>query len=145
MSGDEPFEWLAEQYLAGSDGLQARMASALRDLLKELPNPVLWPAMARNNFLALIQSCGQRIASDVFESVRTCRMIQVRDPYHIDTHAGLLKCLIALGRLSDPSFWLKQLGLLGPQYGALIFSGLASHGLDLQPSISVYSPARMSL
>jgi hypothetical protein len=129
-TGTEPYAWLAEAFEAGSDGLRDRMTSVLRDFLHALPAPEDWPQEALNNLFDLLQKCGDRLAGDIRHLVRTERLLHAEKGGRPEYHAGLLKCLIALGHHADAEFWLEQLALLGPGYGALIFSGLLEHGLS---------------
>ena len=49
----------------------------------------------------------------------------------VSAHGGLLKCLLSLRHYGTPEFWLDQYGVIGPKAGALIFTGLVEHGLEL--------------
>jgi repressor LexA len=128
--GEEPFEWLAAQFLSGQEEMRDRFVAILGELLDELPDAARWPAESRNNLLALVQLGGTTLGGKIFRALSTGKMLRVMDDYHLDCHAGLLKCMIAQGRGASRRFWLKQLDLLGAQYGALIFSGLVMHGLN---------------
>jgi hypothetical protein len=143
--GPEAFEWLSEEFRRGDAGLQHRMTAVLRDFLGELADVERWPEEARFALLDLIQDCGEGLVDDLFRMIRQQTLLRPAD-LGPDAHAGLLKCLIANGHHATPEFWLEQFHLLGPDYGALIFSGLVDHGLELAmghlPELTVNDEAR---
>jgi hypothetical protein len=128
--GPEPFEWLSDEYSHGSDGLRDRMTAAMRELLHELTDVERWDEDARGELLDLIQDCGDGVAEDVERLVRT-RLLLETEGAGPTAHAGLLKCLISTGHRQSREFWIEQYELLGPEYGALILSGLVEHGLEI--------------
>lgn len=132
-TGPEPFEWLAEQFRRGDAGLQHRMTAILGDFLDELPDSTRWPERARWALLDVIQDCGESLVDRIFRLVRQQTFLKAAG-LGPQAHAGLLKCLISNGHHATPEFWLRQADVLGPEYGALIVSGLIDHGLDLAMS-----------
>ena len=125
-AGESHIEWLIDQFRQGSTGLRDRMSVAFRNLLAEKCRE--WPPAARANLLDVLQENGEQLADEIFAAVRTRSLL---DPCGVETHAGLLKCLISLDRRLSPDAWLDQLKVLGPEYGALILSGLVQHGLSM--------------
>jgi hypothetical protein len=119
-------EWLIDQFRQGSTGLRDRMSAALRTLLTKKCQG--WDPAARANLLDVLQESGEQLTDEILAAVRTRSLL---DPCGPEAHAGLLKCLISLNRRLSPDFWLDQLELLGPEYGALIMSGLVQHGLSM--------------
>ncbi len=145
-SGPEPFEWLSTEFCRGSSGLRDRMSAVLGDCLDELvTEPGRWPEPTRVALLDLIQDCGASLTSKLFDMVRQQVFLKTDGP-GAETHAGLLKCLISNGHHATPDFWMQQLECLGPEYGALVFSGLVDHGLviamDELPVLCAHDEAR---
>ena len=132
-AGPEPFEWLSEQFQHADAGLQHRMTSVLRGFLDELTNTERWPEGSRCALLDLLQDCGETLIDDLFRLIRQQDLLGV-EGLGADAHAGLLKCLISNGHHVTAEFWLEQFELLGPPYGALVFSGLVDHGVELAMS-----------
>lgn len=125
-AGESHIEWLIDQFRQGSTGLRDRMSAALRTLLTKKCQG--WTPAARANLLDVLQECGDQLTDEILAAVRTRSLLDFGGP---EAHAGLLKCLISLNRRLSPDFWLDQLELLGPEYGALILSGLVQHGLSM--------------
>ena len=107
------------------------MTTVIREFLRELSDAALWPADARSNLLDLIQDCGdpELLGDDIRALIRQRSLLDL-PPAGPVAHAGLLKCLIALGNRQTPEFWHQQLEILGGEYGALVFSGLIEHGIE---------------
>jgi hypothetical protein len=146
--GPEPFEWLVEQFQRGDSGLRDRMTVVMREFLAELTDLQRWPTRARNDLLDLIQYCGSGLVDELHRLIRAETLWKL--PYEgPPAHAGLLKCLISLGRRGTPDFWVEQSQLLGPPYGALIFRGLMEHGLEFAvrhlPELSADAEALVNL
>lgn len=131
--GREPLEWLSDQYRRGDAGLQHRMTAVLDDFLEELTDTSRWPDRTRHALLDLIQDCGESLVDHLHRLIRRQTFLKA-EGLGPEVHAGLLKCLISNGHHATPDFWLKQFELLGSPYGALIFSGLVDHGLELAMS-----------
>lgn len=127
--GIRPFEQLSELFRRADRVVRDRITQALHEFLGELTDTTRWPEKARWDLLDFIQDCGHGVIGDIRAMVRQ-RTLYDAEGIGPGGHAGLLKCLLSLGVLSDPAWWLEQYELLGPDYGALIFSGLAKHGLD---------------
>lgn len=146
--GPDPLAWLSDQYRRGDAGLQHRMTAVLRDCLAELPDTQRWPEQTRCALLDLIQDCGESLIDDLLRLIRQRALLDA-EGLGPDAHAGLLKCLISNGHRVTPEFWFEQLALLGPRYGALIFSGLIDHGLDIAmrqlPALSADPEARQQI
>jgi hypothetical protein len=106
------------------------MEGILREFLEELPDPAKWDEEARSNLFVLLQLCGANLSEDVRRLVRTRRLLDPERGGGSDLHAGLLKCLLALGHKKNPRFWMTEFKILGDDYGALIFAGLAEHSLE---------------
>lgn len=128
--GLEPFEWLVEQFQRGDTGLRDRMTAVMGEFLNELADLEAWPAPARSNLLDVLQDCGDALVDDIRRLIRIQTLLKLAGA-GAPAHAGLLKCLISLEHRETPEFWMEQFNLLGPEYGALIFSGLLDHGLDV--------------
>ncbi len=128
--GPDPLAWLSDQYRRSDAGLQHRMTAVLRDFLAELPDTRQWSKQARCALLDLIQDCGEPLIDDLLRLTRQRELLDA-EGLGPDAHAGLLKCLISNGHRVTPEFWFEQFTFLGPRYGALIFSGLIDHGLDI--------------
>ncbi len=128
--GPEPYEWLLQEYKSGKDRLRDWMEGILREFLEELPDPAKWDEEARANLFVLLQLCGANLSEDVQRLVRTRRLLDPESGGGPDLHAGLLKCLMALGHKENPRFWMTEFKMLGHDYGALIFAGLAEHGVE---------------
>lgn len=143
--GPAALEWLSEQYRRADAGLQHRMTAVLRDFLNELTDPRRWPEPVRCALLDLIQDCGEALVDDLYRIIRQRTLLDA-EGLGPDAHAGLLKCLISNAHHATPEFWLEQFALLGPSFGALIFSGLIDHGLELAmshlPTLSADPEAR---
>jgi hypothetical protein len=131
--GPAAFEWLGDEYQRADAGTQHRMTAILRDFLCELTDTQRWPEPARWALLDLIQDCGEALVDDLYRMIRQRALLDA-EGLGPDAHAGLLKCLISNGHHATPEFWLDQSQTLGPAYGALIFSGLIDHGLELAMS-----------
>lgn len=131
--GQEALEWLSDQFRRGDAGLQHRMTAVLEDFLQELPDTNRWPERARYALLDLIQDCGESLIDDLHRLIRQQTFLNA-EGLGAEVHAALLKCLISNGHHATPDFWIKQFDVLGPPYGALIFSGLVDHGLELAMS-----------
>jgi hypothetical protein len=128
-SGPEPFEWLSTEFRRGNSGLRDRMSEVLSDCLDELvTEPGRWPERTRVALLDLIQDCGAALTSKLFDMVRKQLFLKT-EGLGAEAHAGLLKCLVSNGHHATPDFWMQQFEWLGPEYGALVFSGLVDHGL----------------
>jgi hypothetical protein len=145
-SGPEAFEWLAKEFRRGDSGLRDRMSEVLSDCLDELvTQPDRWPERTRVALLDLIQDCGEALTSKLFAMVRQQTFLKAKG-LGAEAHAGLLKCLISNGHRATPDFWLQQFDRLGPEYGALIFSGLVDHGLAVAmnqlPVLCAHAEAR---
>jgi hypothetical protein len=129
--GPEPYRWLVEQFEHGDAGLQVRLTAVMRDFLRELPSqPERWPRDLRFALLDWIKAAGHLLVDDLHRLATEGAFLQ-NESLGVEAHAGLLKCLLALGCLESPEFWLDQLPQLGADYGALIFRGLAEHDLIL--------------
>ena len=106
------------------------MTALLGDFLEELPDTNRWPERARIAVLDLIQDCGESLIEHLHRLIRQRTFLRA-EGLGPEAHAALLKCLMSNGHHATPEFWLAQSEVLGPEYGALIFSGLIDHGLDL--------------
>jgi hypothetical protein len=121
-----PHIWLVDQYgLKSSYALQSRMQHQVDQFVAELPDTQKWPVDARANLLDFVQDC-PIYSGAVEDLIGSCALVKAGDP---EGHASLLKCALSLGNNRSPSSWLKQLSLLGLDYGALVFGGLLQHGL----------------
>jgi len=120
--------WVVEQYRVGTDGLRDRMAIVAEEFVANLTDTTEWPREARVNLLDMVQECRMGLEA-VERLIRSGELLEVQDAGR-DAHAGLLKSSLALGHKRSPDFWLEQLGLLGNDYGALIFGGLVEHGIE---------------
>ena len=127
--GDYPAHlWLVEQYRLGTDGLRDRMAFVAEEFVANLTDTTEWPREARVSLLDMVQECRMNLNA-VETLIRSHELLDTSKAGH-DAHASLLKSSLALGHKRDPDFWLEQLGMLGNDYGALIFGGLLEHGLE---------------
>jgi hypothetical protein len=128
--GIRPFEVLSDLFQRADRVVRSRVTEILREFLYELIDTAVWPAQARWDLLDLVQDCGHDgVVDDIRVLIRQKTLYQAAD-IGAAGHAGLVKCLLSLGALSTPEWWLEQFDLLGKDYGALIFSGLVEHGLD---------------
>lgn len=128
-SGIRPFEQLSEVCLRGDRVVRRRIAQVIREFLYELVDIEAWPEDARGDLLDFVQDCGDEVVEDLRTLVRQKTLLDAA-AIGPPGHAGLLKCMLSLGAYSTPAWWLEQFDLLGPDYGALMFSGLVEHGLD---------------
>ena len=127
MRADEShIEWIIDQYRLGSTALRDRMSMIFRKLLTETCRD--WEPVGRANLLDVLQECGDQLTDPIYAAVRGRSLFEACGS---ETHAGLLKCLISLNRRLSPDFWLDQRDVLGPEFGALILSGLVMHGLSM--------------
>jgi hypothetical protein len=142
--GPESFSWLSDEFRRGDSGLRDRMSEVLRCFLNVVTDVEQWPAPARTNLLDLIQDCGEEVVDDLRQLVRT-RVLLDLPAAGPPAHAGLLKCLLSLRHYDTPQFWSEQFRVLGPESGALIFSGLVEHGLEIAarhlPELSAHDMA----
>lgn len=122
--GESHIEWLIDQFREGSAGLRDRMIAIFRRLLKYQCQS--WEPAFRGNLLDVLQECGDSMSDEIFVAVNTGLLLE---QCGAEAHAGLLKCLISVDRKCSPEFWIAQSRRLGPEYGALILSGLVQHGL----------------
>ncbi len=128
--GIRPFERLSDLFRRADRVVRGRITETIREFLYELADTSRWPPEARWDLLDLVQDCGHDgVVDDIRVLIRQKTLYQAAD-IGAAGHAGLVKCLLSLGALSTPEWWLEQFDLLGKDYGALIFSGLVEHGLD---------------
>jgi len=125
--GPAPYEWLVDEFRRGDSGLRDRMTAVMRDFLPKVADHHAWPKDARYELLDLVQECGEGVVDEVRGLIDTQAFL----PDDAAGHAGLLKCLISLGHLETPDFWMEQSRIIDPRYGALVFRGLAEHSLEL--------------
>ena len=110
------------------------MTGVTREFLGQLTDDSKWQRETRIRFLDFVQDCGDGIVGDIRTMVRGKMLLQCPDeilPARRELQAQLLKCLISCGGLRDEKFWLDQFGVLGPEYGAVIFSGLTDCSLEV--------------
>lgn len=131
--GDQPYFWLRSQYRLASNGLRDRMTEVFRKFLRNLIDGETWHETARAELLYLLQSAGAGVVPEIRKLVDRRTLLDDTETGQ-RFHAALLKCLINLNHHANPDFWLKQFECLGPEYGALVFSGLTGHGLDVAMS-----------
>lgn len=131
--GDRPYFWIRRQYRIASNGLRDRISMALGEFLQRVVERQDWPDFALGELLDLLQTAGERLIPEIRELVDRESFLQDAGTSK-PAHAALLKCLIALNRNGSVEFWLRQHGLLGPDFGALVFSGLTGHGLEIAMS-----------
>lgn len=131
--GDRPYFWIRRQYRIASNGLRDRISMALGEFLQRVVDRQDWPDFALGELLDLLQTAGERLIPEIRELIDRESFLQDAGTSK-PAHAALLKCLIALNHNGSVEFWLKQHGLLGPDFGALVFSGLTGHGLDIAMS-----------
>jgi hypothetical protein len=128
--GPGPLSWLIDEFRQGDSGLRDRMTEVLRLFLGAVGDLQVWPAAARENLLDVIQECGEELVDDIRRLVRL-KVLLDQPAGGVPAHGGLLKCLLSLRHYGTPEFWLDQYRIMGPKAGALIFSGLIEHGLEL--------------
>jgi hypothetical protein len=125
--GDVPsYVWLVEEYRKGSDRLQTRIETVADGFVLGLVDTRIWSEEPRINLLSFIQECEMWLPA-IDDMIQQETLVSVPA-----AHVGLLKCLYGSPhQRRDPLFWLHQLDLLGPDYGAMVFRALCEHGLDL--------------
>lgn len=121
-----PYQWLLDSYVDALPGGQQRLSQAFADLLAESES---WPEAAQVELLDLLQQAGDdAVAPAIWGALR--QFPQKLDAEAVTRAARLLKVLLARGHRGSPEFWLDWLDRLGPDYGALVLSGLMEHGAD---------------
>lgn len=126
---DRPYEWLLDSYREARSGTQQRLSRVFAELLPEALGAAPWPEPAQVELLDLLQGAGDAsLDPALWAALR-------RYPEPLDaataTQVGrLLKVLLARGHRGSPAFWLEWLDRLGPDFGALMLSGLLEHGPD---------------
>jgi hypothetical protein len=125
-----PYKWLVEQFQHGSPGLRAQMSEIAASFLGAIVDPAAWPWEPRGNLLDFLVECDK--APPILDQlIDEGALLSDTDEGRM-AHASLLKCSMALGhRKRYPGFWLEQLKWLGNDFGALIFTALLDHGLEL--------------
>lgn len=127
LDGGDPIDWLVDAYRQAGREFRSRMDQIFDECLGELGDEERWPSDAASSLLDLLQEVGDNVTNSLFDMARSGVLLQSRGK---EQHAGLLKCLISTNHKATPDFWWQQFGMLGPQFGALIASGLSDHGLD---------------
>ena len=148
LDGSDVFGWIADTYCEGDLDFKQRIDAILKSFLADITDDETWPGDAAENLLDLLQDIGERLSSVLFEMARSGILLQYAERgRHLQS--GLLKCLISTGHTATPDFWWQQFEMLGPEYGAVIASGLSDHGLQPVmsglPRLSEHETARQAI
>lgn len=120
---EDPFDEPARLWKTGREEIRIPLRRAILELLEEVAvDP--WPAEPSEQLTRLIESI------ELWEAVGRMEAIVGRQPRNA-MQVRALRTLLGLGWHGRPQFWEQQVPTLGREWPALVFSGLAAHGLDL--------------
>ena len=124
----EPYVDLIRACREENNVAQSRLSAALGTLLQqESPTNRRLSDLAMVNLLRVLQDSGKDSIKTIVVAIYRQKWLPEKPSFH----ALLLKAATALGHRLSVEIWQDQLEALGPTYGAVVFSGLLLHGIDI--------------